>query len=324
VVGVDVGASAPTVFLLLQVLPSGIVVVFDEIRRYGASIKSIVEEARRIQVKYNPEVFVVDPRSTMVIKELQDAKIRAISAPFLFSNTAAKTQEKINRIRLIQNALDISTWGFPRLFFVKERCELLLKEMKDYAFETDAEGNPTDRLPDGNDDGIDALAYAFSFLEVNGFLPRLVPAEVVKNDWGVLSQFILNEEEVAKIGQVSEPLVQSDALQDEIARRMRALLAEQMRNAQPLVNTILPPPEMLDERIMRKLSQIEELRKMAQNPDLPAEEREKIKKILSEMQEDLEKAWVAAEIQAIISSQTFSFNDLPTLFLDLLFRPGDW
>jgi hypothetical protein len=105
---------------------------------------------------------------------------------------------------------------------------------------------------------------------------------------------------------------------------MRALLAEQMRNAQPLVNTVLPSPEVLDERIMRKLSQIEELRKMAQNPDLPAEEREKIKKILGEMQEDLEKAWVAAEIQAIVSAQTFSFNDLPTLFLDLLFRPGEW
>jgi hypothetical protein len=86
----------------------------------------------------------------------------------------------------------------------------------------------------------------------------------------------------------------------------------------------LPSPEVLDERIMRKLSQIEELRKMAQNPDLPTEEREKIKKILGEMQEDLEKSWVAAEIQAIVSSQTFSFNDLPTLFLDLLFRPGEW
>jgi uncharacterized coiled-coil DUF342 family protein len=134
----------------------------------------------------------------------------------------------------------------------------------------------------------------------------------------------LNEEEVAKVGQVSEPLVQSDALQDEIARRMRALLAEQMKNAQTLVNTVLPTPEVLDERIMRKLSQIEELRKMAQNPDLPVEEREKIKKILSEMQEDLEKAWVAAEIQAIVSSQTFSFNNLPALFLDLLFRPGNW
>jgi len=324
VVGVDVGASAPTVFLLLQVLPSGIVVVFDEIRRYGSSIRSIVEEARRIQAKYNPEVFVIDPRSTMVIKELQDAKIRAMPAPFLFANTAAKTQEKINRIRLIQNALDVSAWGFPRLFFVRERCELLLKEMKDYSFETDPEGNPTDKLPDGNDDGIDALAYAFSYLEVNGFLPRLVPAEVVKNDWEVIRQFVLNEEEVAKIGQVSEPLVRSDTLQDEIARRMRALLAEQMKNAQPLVNTVLPSPEVLDERIMRKLSQIEELRKMAQNPDLPAEEREKIKKILGEMQEDLEKAWVAAEIQAIVSAQAFSFNDLPTLFTDLLFRPGEW
>jgi hypothetical protein len=81
---------------------------------------------------------------------------------------------------------------------------------------------------------------------------------------------------------------------------------------------------MLDEKIMRKLSQIEELRKMAQNPDLPAEDREKIKKILGEMQEDLERAWVSAEIQAIVSSQVFSPNDLPTLFLDLLFRPGDW
>jgi hypothetical protein len=324
IVGIDVGTSAPTVFLLLQILPSGIVVVFDEIRRYGSSIKSIVEEARRIQAKYNPEVFVVDPRSTMVIRELQDAKIKAVSAPFLFSATAAKTQEKINRIRLIQNALDISTWGFPRLFFVKERCELLLKEMRDYSFETDAEGNPTDKLPDGNDDGIDALAYAFSYLEVSGLLPRLVPAEVVRNDWEAVSQFILNTEEVAKVGQVSEPLVQSDRLQDEIARRMRVLLAEQMRSAQPLVNTVLPSPEALDEKMMRRLSQIEELRKMAQNPDLPVEDREKIKKILREMQDDLEKAWVAAEIQSIISAQTFSSNDLPVLFLDLLFKPGDW
>jgi hypothetical protein len=105
---------------------------------------------------------------------------------------------------------------------------------------------------------------------------------------------------------------------------MRALLAEQMKSAQPLVNTVLPSPEVLDEKIMRKLSQIEELRKMAQNPDLPAEDREKIKKILGEMQEDIEKAWVAAEIQSIVSAQAFSTSGLPTLFLDLLFRPGDW
>jgi len=321
VVGVDVGTSAPTVFLLLHILPSGVVVVFDEIRRYGSSIKSIVEEAHRIQVKYNPEVFVVDPRSTMVIRELQDAKIRAVPAPFLFANTAAKSQEKLNRIRLVQNALDISSWGFPRLYFVKERCELLLKEMKDYSFEVDAEGNPTDKLPDGNDDGIDALAYAFSYLEVNGLLPRVVPAEVVRNDWEVIKQFVLDEREVAKINEVSEPLIQTDVLEEEIVRRMRAVLAEQMKSAQPLTNTVLPSPEALDEKMVRKLHQIEELRKMAQNPDLPVEERDKIKKILREMQEDLEKAWVAAEIQSIVSSQG---GEAPMFFLDLLFRPGNW
>jgi len=257
----------------------------------------------------------------MVIRELQDAKIRAVPAPFLFANTAAKSQEKLNRIRLVQNALDISSWGFPRLYFVKERCELLLKEMKDYSFEVDAEGNPTDKLPDGNDDGIDALAYAFSYLEVNGLLPRVVPAEVVRNDWEVVKQFVLDEREVAKINEVSEPLIQTDVLEEEIVRRMRAVLAEQMKSAQPLTNTVLPSPEALDEKMVRKLHQIEELRKMAQNPDLPVEERDKIKKILREMQEDLEKAWVAAEIQSIVSSQG---EGAPFFFLDLLFRPGNW
>ena len=326
IVGVDVGTSAPTVFLLMQILPSGIVIVFDEIRRYGSSIKAIVEEARRISVKYNPEVFIIDPRSTLVIKELQDAKIRALPAPFLFANTAAKTQEKLNRIRVVQNALDTSVWGFPRLFFVRDRCELLLKEMKDYSFETDAEGNPTDKLPDGNDDGIDALAYAFSYLEVNGYLPRIVPSEVVRNDWEIIRPFILEEKEAAKIGEVSQPLIQSEALEDEMIRRMRALIAEQMRGSQPMVNALLPSPEVLDEKLLRKLQQIEELRRLAQNPDLPTEEREKIQKIVAEMNSDLERAWVAAEVQAIksLSSLTTHDNDLPLLFTDLLFRPGNW
>jgi hypothetical protein len=324
VVGVDVGTSAPTVFLLLQVLPSGIVVVFDEIRRYSASIKAIIEEAYRIQSKYNPEVFVVDPRSAMVIKEMQDARLRAQPAPFLFTNTSARMQEKINRIRLVQNALDVSPWGFPRLFFVSERCELLLKEMRDYSFETDAEGNPTDKLPDGNDDGIDALAYAFSYLEVNGFLPRAVPVEVIRNDWEVVRQYILHQGEVAKVAEVSQPLVRSEALQAEIVRRMRALIAEQMRSVQPFVNAYLPTPEMLDDRIAQKLHQIEELRHLAQVPDLPHEERERIRRVLAEMQEDVEKAWTAMELKSVMSAHDVSTGSLPLFFLDILFRPGDW
>ena len=324
IVGVDVGTSAPTVFLLLQVLPSGIVVVFDEIRRYGTSIKAIVEEAHRIQAKYNPEVFVVDPRSTMVVREMQESRLRAQPAPFLFANTAARTQEKINRIRLVQNALDVSPWGFPRLFFVKERCELLLKEMKDYSFETDMEGNPTDKLPDGNDDGIDALAYAFSYLEVNGLLPRAVPADVIRNDWEVVRQYILHEEEVAKVAEVSQPLIRSEGVQDEVVRRMRALIAEQMRNTQPLVNTYLPTPEAIDDQIARKLHQISELRQLVQNPDLPAEERERIRRVLAEMQEDMEKAWTAMELRSVVSAYDSSTGSIPVFFLDILLRPGDW
>jgi hypothetical protein len=148
--------------------------------------------------------------------------------------------------------------------------------------------------------------------------------DVIRNDWEVVRQYILHEEEVAKVAEVSQPLIRSEGIQDEVVRRMRALIAEQMRNTQTLVNTYLPAPEAIDDKIARKLHQISELRQLAQNPDLPTEERERIRRVLAEMQEDMEKAWTAMELQSVMSAYDNSTGSIPVFFLDILLRPGDW
>lgn len=324
VVGVDVGTSSPTVFLLIQVLPSGIAIVFDEIRRYGLSISGIVEEARRILEKYGSRIiaFVLDPRATLVLKEMQSLRIKVVPAPFLYSNTAARQQEKINRIRLIQAALDVSVLGIPRLYFVSHKCELLLREMKEYAFETDPEGNPTDKLPDGYDDGIDALAYAFSFMEVSGLIRRDVPLEFIKKDFEVVKRYISQQGDGVKLDEQPRD-VTSD--QDPLYRRLRQIIDEQMRRYPSTfsneLSPVMPSPEVLDERMLQLMRQMTEIFKVANNPEIPEEEREKLQKVAQEIKKDLERAWTAAEIKAILSGQVINPNEsIPFFFTDALFR----
>jgi Ni,Fe-hydrogenase III large subunit len=66
------------------------------------------------------------------------------------------------------------------------------------------------------------------------------------------------------------------------------------------------------------------LRHLAQSPDLPPEEKERIRRVLAEMQEDMEKAWTAMELKSVISARDSSMGGMPVFFLDILLRPGNW
>jgi len=325
IVGVDIGTSAPTVFLLMQVLPSSLVVVFKEIRKYHTSVSSIVEEAKRIAAQYQPECFVIDPRATMVLRDFQLSGLRAFSAPILYASTAARTQEKLNRIRLIQSALD-TVRGIPRLYFVVPHCEMLLKEMKDYAFETDAEGNPTDKLPDGNDDGIDALAYAFSFMEASGYLRRDVPADVLALDFELIRPYLMDKEKLEKVDAGAATEIKT--LENEIIRQMREYVRRNMEIYQQSVSVPgvqsypTPRPEDIDDKMMKKMHELRQLYELAQSSNLPVEERAKIAAIAAEIEEELKAAWTKAEIQSILATYGVGgANVLPFSFTDLLFRP---
>lgn len=165
--GVDYGRISAIV--ACQVLPSGHIVVFDEVVRYNLSPKELARLCLELAVLYQRqygariETFVIDPRHYYIFeKEFAELGLPA-TTPNL-PNTPA-SMEKKTRVNVVNNYLvpDFDL-GLPKLLFVVPKVPTLLTQMEEMTYKTDDDGMPTDELPDGNDHCSDALLYVVSYL----------------------------------------------------------------------------------------------------------------------------------------------------------------
>ncbi|MEM2266149.1 MAG: hypothetical protein QW687_04880 [Candidatus Hadarchaeales archaeon] len=174
--GVDYGWSAPTAIVIAQVIPKVGVVVFEEHGMLGASVSQVAHYCLEIEKKFRQRglhitTWVIDPRAHHLLSDEFSKRYLMTAAPFPDKGvlTPAK-HEKLSRVSLVNNLFtaDFET-GLPRIFFVQGKVPTLLKQLYDLSYAVDSEGNPTDKIPDGNDDFVDALLYLVSYLDKLGY-----------------------------------------------------------------------------------------------------------------------------------------------------------
>lgn len=293
--GVDYGWSAPSTVILAQVVPKVGVIVFEEHALIGMSTSQLAQycheniEKRLQQRGLHVSVWVVDPRAHHLLMDDFSKRYLITVAPFPEKGiyTPGK-HEKLSRVTIVNNMLTVDPeTGLPRLFFVAERARTLLKQMNDLSYAVDSEGNPTDKIPDGNDDFVDALLYLCTYLDKIGLGevladvvdPEKVGETALKEVREQLGEGTTFDEIFGSPEEVTNENEQRELLRELIRERIKSVLAAAVRSG-----TVNPQytPDMEEELVKRTENIIssemtsKEATERLVNEDIPPELEKKL------------------------------------------------
>jgi len=141
---IDFGFSNPTVVLYLQITSDDDIIIIGEYRRTRTEISKMVEsEFKARQQEYNIHDWSPDPAGAGEIAEMKSGGLSM----------------RVQSARIEAGIPIIRKWTESGKLKVDSSCVKFIKEMNQYHYEKDKDGEPTDKPKKENDHGPDALRY---------------------------------------------------------------------------------------------------------------------------------------------------------------------
>lgn len=169
IVSVDWGFTNPGVHQVWGIDGDGRSYLVDEVYRTRKTIDWWLDQARRIEEQYKPEIWVCDPAEPSFIEQYQQANLHAVKA----------FNDILPGIGAVQQRLNLAEDGIPRMFLLedarRETDDLLVEaklptclqeEMESYSYPKGQDGKPVKETPvDKDNHGEDACRYAQAYLD---------------------------------------------------------------------------------------------------------------------------------------------------------------
>lgn len=149
VIGQDAGYTNPAVMLVAGVDEDDRIHVMHEWYKSRQLEAQVIDKARELAKKYNPENFVIDPSAAVLIAAMRDKGLPVKEA----------NNEVFAGIQKVQQRLVVAGDGLPRLT-VDPRCEETIREFETYEW-MDGKDKPRKEY----DHAMDALRYLVAYVD---------------------------------------------------------------------------------------------------------------------------------------------------------------
>lgn len=145
IAGIDWGWSNPFVILVVGVTKDGDYWLFHEVYESHKTPDEQIATAIDLQNKYNIETFYADPSEPGTIESMRRAGVNCVPA----------INEVVPGIATVNGMLKNE-----RMYVAKDTCQFLTKELEEYKWKQDNQGDPKPDQPDKvYDHAMDALRY---------------------------------------------------------------------------------------------------------------------------------------------------------------------